>query len=184
MFKRTMAVAIALAMSAGSVAAQTTCSVGAYANEEASSSVVTPAANSNFDVYVVLFAENLANAVSYRLVAEGLGTDYIQVGAAYGPSGTGINIVFNGENVGLGECAIGYNGFPILVTKYTFFQLDVAAPSTSISITGGNENPDFPVFSTCTSDLITCDSGPSLTVDNAVSTENDSFGAVKSLFRN
>lgn len=184
MFKRTMAVAIALAMSAGSVAAQSNCSVGVYANEEASSSVVTPAANSNFDVYVVLFAENLANAVSYRLVAEGLGTDYIQVGAEYGPSGTGINIVFNGENIGLGECAIGYNGFPILVTKYTFFQLDVAAPSTSISITGGNEDPDFPVFSTCTSDLITCESGPSLTVDNAVSTENDSFGAVKSLFRN
>lgn len=184
MFKRTMAVAIALAMSAGSVAAQSNCSVGVYANEEASSSVVTPSANSEFSVYVVLFAENLANAVSYSLVADGLGTDYIQVGASYGPSAAGINIVFNGENVGLGECAIGYNGFPIVVTKYTFFQLNPAAPTTSIRVAGGNENPDFPVFSTCTSDLIVCESGPELTVDNVVSTEADSFGAVKSLFRN
>ena len=184
MFKRTMAVAIALAMSAGSVAAQSDCTLGVYANEEASSSVVTPSVNSSFDVYVVLFAENLANAVSYRLLAEGLGTDYIQVGAEYGPSASGINIPFNGENVGLGECAIGYNGFPIVVTKYSFFQLNPAALTTSIGVTGGNENPDFPVFSTCSSDLITCVSGPSLTVDNAVSTESESFGAVKSLFRN
>jgi hypothetical protein len=184
MFKKSMAVAIALAMSAGSVAAQTTCSVGVYADRDGLSSVVTPEALSNFDVYVVLFAENLANAVSYRVVAEGLGTDFIQVGAEYGPTGDGLNIEFIGENVALGECAVGYNGFPILVAKYTFFQLDVAAPSTSISITGGKDDPDFPVFSTCSSTLIACESGPSLTVDNAVSTENDSFGAVKSLFRN
>jgi hypothetical protein len=184
MFKKSMAIAIALAMSAGSVVAQTPCSVGVYADRDGLSSVVTPVALSNFDVYVVLFAESLANAVSYRVVAEGLGTDYIQVGAEYGPTGDGLSIVFNGDNVALGECAIGYNGVPILVAKYTFLQLDVAAPSTSISVTGGNEDPEFPVFSTCNSLLISCESGPSLTVDNAVSTENDSFGAVKNLFRN
>jgi hypothetical protein len=186
MFKRTMAVAfaIALAMSAGSVAAQTPCTVGVYANEGASSSVVAPAANSNFDVYVVLFAESLADAVSYRLVAEGLGTDYVQVAAAYGPDGEGFNIPFNGENVGLGVCAVGYNGFPLVVTKYTFFQINPAAPSTSISVAGGNENPDFPVFSNCQGLLSPCVIGSSLTVDNVVSSDAESFGAVKSLFRN
>jgi hypothetical protein len=183
MFKKSMAIAIALAMSAGSVVAQTPCSVGVYADRDGLSSVVTPAALSNFDVYVVLFAESLANAASYQVVAEGLGTDFIQVGAVFGPTGDGLSIILDGYNVALGECAIGYNGAPILVAKYTFLQLDVAAPSTSISITGGREDPDFPVFSTCSGVLITCESGPSLTVDNAVSTENDSFGAVKNLFR-
>lgn len=186
MFKRTMAAAfaIALAMSAGSVAAQTPCTVGVYANEGASSTVVAPAANSNFDVYVVLFAESLADAVSYRLVAEGLGTDYVQVGATYGPDGTGLNIPFNGDNVGLGICAVGYNGFPIVVTKYTFFQLNPLAQTTTISVSGGNEDPEFPVFSNCQGGLFPCVIGPALTVDNVVSTDAESFGAVKSLFRN
>lgn len=186
MFKRTMAAAaaIALAVSAGPVAAQIPCTVGVYANAEASSSVVTPSLNSTFDVYVVLFAESLANAVSYRLVAEGLGTDYVQVGAAYGPAGTGINIVLNGENVGLGQCVVGYNGFPIVVTKYTFFQLNPLAQTTSIAVTGGNEDPDFPVFSDCNGMLSPCAIGPTLAVDNAVSNDENSFGAVKSLFRN
>lgn len=183
MLKRTMglAVAIALAMSAGPVAAQT-CTVGAYADANGSSSIVTPAPNATFDVYVVLFAESLADAVSYRLVAPGLGTDYVQVGALYGPDGTGINIDFNGSNVGLGGCFVGYNATPVVVAQYTFFQLNPAASTTEITISGGNENPAAPVFSNCVGGVVVCDAGPALSVDNAVATESSSFGAVKSLF--
>lgn len=186
MFKRTMAAAaaIALAVTAGSVAAQVPCTVGVYANSDAASSVVTPDLNETFDVYVVLFAESLANAVSYSLVADGLGTDYFQVSVSYGPEGTGINIPLDGENVGLGQCVVGYNGFPIVVAKHTFFQFNQFAPTTSIAVAGGREDPDFPVFSDCSGVLSPCVIGPTLSVDNAVSGDSDSFGAVKSLFRN
>jgi hypothetical protein len=183
MFKRTMAVAIAITIAAEFATAQVPCSVGLYADAGATSSVVTPDLFETFDVYVVLFVEGLANAVSYGLQADGLGTDYELLGALYGPDGEGLNIPLDGENVGLGTCAIGFNGAPIVVTKYSFFQINALAPTTSMSVVGGREDPDFPVFSDCTGQLTACVVGPTLTVDNAVSGDSDSFGAVKSLFR-
>lgn len=186
MFKMTMAAAaaIALAVSASPVAAQSSCSVGVYANADATSSVVTPNLNETFEVYVVLFAESLADGLSYSLIADGLGTDYLRVGAEYGPDGGGLNIESFGENVALGQCVPGFNSFPIVVAKYTFLQVNPSPPTTSIAVGGGRENPDFPVFSNCAGQLITCVSGATLSVDNAVSSDSDSFGAVKSLFRN
>jgi hypothetical protein len=84
MLKRTMAVvfAIALAMTAGPVAAQT-CTVGVFADAAATTSTVEPVEGQNFDVYVIFFGETLVDAVSYSLVAPGLGVDFIEVGTAW-----------------------------------------------------------------------------------------------------
>lgn len=185
MLKRTMAVvfALALAMTAGPVAAQT-CSVGVFADAGATSSSVQPVEGQDFDVYVILFAESLADAVSYSLVTPGLNVDFFQSGAEFGPTGDGINIPNAGENVGLGECAVGFNGNPIVVAKYTFFVFSPTAGGSSISVSGGNEDPARPVFSNCSGGLIPCDIGASVTVEQPVAVESKSFGAVKSLFSN
>lgn len=181
MLKRTMAVviAIALAMIAGPVAAQT-CTVGVYADANGSSTLVQPVADTTYDFYVVLFTEDLANAVSYQLVAPA-GT--LILGSAFGPTGAGLNIgTANGENVGLGECAVGFNGLPIVVTRYTALALAGQAPGT-ISVTGNaDENGQFPVYSTCQGVLNVCETGASLTVEGPVATESTSFGAVKNLY--
>lgn len=187
MLKRTMAamIAILIAVVAGPVAAQT-CTVGVYADATGSSNLLQPTAGVTFDFYVVLFVENLVSAVSYRLVAPGTTTgDLFILAGAWGPTGGGLNIATsNGENVGLGQCAIGFNGFPIVVARYTALASATAAPGT-ISVAGNaDENPLLPVFSTCQGVLNTCDIGPSLTVEGPVATESVSFGAVKDLYRN
>ena len=185
MLKMTMAVALALvAMVAGPAGAQ--CTLGVYADAAGTSSVVQPVEGENFDVYVVLFVESLVDAVSYELVAPGLGTDFVALSTVYGPEGGGINISTpNGENVGLGECAVGYNGNPVLVTKYTFFPINLSASGSQISVTGNaDENDLVPVYSNCTGAVLDCAAGPELIVDSVVATESASFGAVKSLYHN
>lgn len=182
MLKRTMAVviAIALAMIAGPVAAQT-CTLGVYADANGSSTLVQPVAGESYDFYVVLFTEDLASAVSYSLVAP---VDAIlQPEIAYGPAGSGINLsTANGENVGLGECAVGFNVAPIVVAKYTAFAFAGQAPGTFSVAANADEDPNFPVYSTCIGEIRTCEVGASLTVEGPVSTDSTSFGAVKNLY--
>ncbi len=187
MLKRTMAVviAIAIAMIAGPVAAQT-CTVGVFADANGTSNLIQPVEGQTFDFYVVLFVEDVANAVSYRLVAPGTANgDLFILSTAWGPTGSGINIATaNGENVGLGECAIGFNGLPIVVAKYTALAAVGAAPGT-ISVTGNaDEDPNFPVYNSCQGVKSPCGIGQTLTVEGPVATESTSFGAVKNLYHN
>lgn len=188
MLKRTMAVvfAVVLAMTAGSVAAQTGCSVGAYADTQGTVNLFQPVVGTNFDVYVVLFTENLANAVAYTLDVPGLNSDIFQMGVAYGPTGTGINITTaNGNNVGLGDCAVGFGGLPVVVARYTFLIPFDGAPTRTMAVAGNcDEDCNFPVYSDCLGNLSPCDVGPALQVEGPVATESASFGAVKSLFGN
>lgn len=198
MLKRTTAVAIAImiAMVAGPVAAQP-CTVGLYTDASGSSSLVSPTVGVAFDVYVVLFTEGLANAVGYTLVPD-LGPDLLSIGVTYGPGGGGINVpndpsepISGGSNVGLGVCAVGFNGLPIEVAKYSFVAIGPnvgTSGAATIGLTGNplssDLDPTVPVISDCLGVLRSCDIGPSMVIEPPVSGEAESFGAVKSLYRN
>jgi len=189
MLRRTMiaVVAILIAMSAGSVMAQS-CTVGVYGDADATVGFVQPIEGQNFDVYVILFAENLASAASYSLDIPNLNVDLFNLVTTYGPSGGGINLPSaNGENVGLGECAIGFGGAPLVVARHTMLMLPLLYDGAQRSISvGGNcdEDCNNPVMSSCSGVLSTCDAGATLLVDGVIATQSASFGAVKSLFSN
>ncbi len=194
MLKRTMAVTIAIliAVTVGPVAAQP-CTLGVYSDTEGTANVVSPVVGETFDIHVVMFLEGLTNAVGYTLTVDG-GVDLFAAGSSFGPDGGGLNFpndpndpVFSGQNVGLGACAIGFNGFPILVASYSFVATSPDA-ATTFGVTGNPRSSSLdttlPVYSDCQGVVHTCDVGPSLTVEAPVDTESESFGAVKSLYRN
>lgn len=194
MLKRTMAVTIAIliAVAAGPVAAQT-CTLGVYGDAEGTASFVSPIVGEPFDIHVVMFIEGLVNGVGYTLTVDG-GVDLFSAGASYGPASGGLNFpndpndpVFSGQNVGLGVCAIGFNGFPVLVATYSFIATSPDA-ATTFGVTGNPQSSSLdttlPVYSDCEGVIQTCEVGPSLTVEAPVDTESESFGAVKSLYRN
>jgi len=187
MLRRTMIVVIALlvAMTAGSALAQT-CTVGVYGDADGTVGFVQPIEGQTFDMYVVLFTENLVSAASYSLDIPGLNDTIFNLNVAYGPSAGGINLnSANGENVGLGECAIGFGGAPVVVAHHTMLQIVNFDGPRTITV-GGNcdEDCNSPVMSSCNGTLTTCDSGASLLVDGVIATQSASFGAVKSLFNN
>jgi len=187
MLRRTMmvVVAILIAMTAGSALAQT-CTVGVFADDRGEVGFVQPIEGQNFDMYVVLFTENLLSALSYTLDVPGLNVDLFSIGVSYGPSGSGLNIeTANGENVGLGECAVGFGGAPLVVAHHTMFMLpNFNGPR--VVTAGGNCDEDCsnPVMSSCSGVLTTCDSGATLLIDGVIASKSASFGAVKSLFNN
>lgn len=185
MLKKTMAVvfAIAIAMAAGSAGAQ--CSLGVYADANGSVNALEPVATQPFDVYVVLFAENVVSAVSYALDVPGLGVDVFVQSKVFGPTGDGFSITTaNGENVALGECAVGFGGAPILVAQYTMVTSETA-PSKVLSVVANpDEDPNFPVINDCNSVLSLCEGSVDLQVLEPVATDATSFGAVKSLYNN
>jgi hypothetical protein len=194
MLKRTTAVAIAIliAMIASPVAAQT-CTLGVYGDADGATGFVSPVVGELFDVYVVMFYEGLANGVGYTLLLQG-GPDLLSAGATFGEGGIGLNIpndvndpTFSGANVGLGTCAIGFNGNALVVARYSFVAIGVNGAAT-FSLTGNSRSSDldpaFPVFSDCLGVISSCGVGPALTVEAPVANETESFGAVKSLYRN
>jgi hypothetical protein len=186
MLKRTMAVVFAMlvVMAAGSAVAQ--CTVGVYADANGTVNVAGGFRNGDqFHVYVVLFTENVVSAVSYGLDVPGLNTDIFIQELSYGASGNGINVLTaNGNNVGLGECAVGFGGLPVMVTDYTMFMPFWAPPRTLNVVPNPDENSSFPVMADCTGNLSTCDAGQSLVVETPVAVEASSFGAVKGLYNN
>jgi len=184
MFKRTMMVVFAMlvVMAAGSASAQ--CTVGVYADANGTMNTFQPTQGQVFHVYVVLFTENALNAVSYAIDIPGLGTDLLLGGAiGFGPSGNGFNVhEATGENVGLGECAIGFSGLPVVVADYPLVFLIPGAARNVTVLPNISVDPTFAQVNTCANQLITCDLGPSLMVDAPVANESTSFGAVKSLY--
>lgn len=185
MLKKTMAVvfAIAIAMAAGSAGAQ--CTLGVYADANGSGSVLEPTAGEPFHVYVVLFTENVISAVSYGLDIPGQGTDVFVQSKVFGPTGDGFSITTsNGENVALGECAVGFGGAPILVADYTLIMSPTASAQELNVVANPDEDPNFPVINDCNSVLSTCEGSVSLQLTEPVATDATSFGAVKSLYNN
>lgn len=186
----TAAFAIAIALVASPASAQ--CTLGVYAEEDGTGAFVSPIVQETFDVYVVMFLEGLATGVGYTLDITG-GQDLLPIGASYGSGGLNFpndpaNEYFGGSNVGLGECAVGFNGRPIVVAQYTFLALGVNGSATfGLSGNAGASDLDpagGPVFSTCAGEIQYCGVGPALTIETPVNTEQGSFGAVKGLFSN
>lgn len=187
MLRRTMAVvfALTLAFTAGSAFAQQ-CVVGVYADTSGTVGFFEPTQGQVFNVYVVLNTEDVLNAVAYSIDIPGLNSDVFVGGLIqWGPNGLGLNIVTSGgENVGLGECAVGFGGNPVVVATYPL--LFPFHPQVQRTITVG-ANPDsgaLPQYSTCNGELKDCSVGPGLLLDFVVSSETRSFGAVKSLYGN
>jgi hypothetical protein len=181
--------AMLVVMAAGSASAQ--CTLGVYADAQGTVSTAAgfradPVNPDPVHVYVVLFKESLVNAVSFRLVVPGLGVDIfsntLDYPTLWGPSGDGLNVPGVGNNVGLGECAVGFAGAPVLVADYTFFLPNYAPPRMISVIANPDENPDFPVVSDCAGNLSTCEGTQSLLVEGPVATESKSFGSLKSLY--
>lgn len=191
MLKRTMAVVFAMlvVMAAGSASAQ--CTLGVYADANGTMSTAQGYRNGDeLHMYVVLYTEGLVNAVAYNMIVPGLGVDIFAIDTPenptlYGPSGTGINIANSGgNNVGIGECAVGFGGLPVLVTDYTFVVPNFAAPRTVSILPNTAADPNFPVVSSCAGELYPCEGTSSLLVEGPVAVESTSFGAVKNLYHN
>lgn len=175
----------ALLLSAPSAFAQVG-SIGVYADAAGTVSEIVPQPNVPFDVYVVMFEEALVNAVAYKLEIPGLNTDIFLIASSYGPQGGGINIPNSGgENVGLGECAVGFGGNPILVATYTLLMTVNPEPSRTLSL-GPNvlADPDSPIYSDCLGVLHDIPAGASLKVGNdIVPVLPRSWGGVKAIYR-
>ena len=139
-----------------------------------------------FHVYVMIFDEDALNAVSYGLEVPGLGTDIFRAeDTLYGPSGNGINIVTsNGNNVGLGECAQGFQHAPILVADYSFVYFSYLSSRTISAVPNADSDPGVPVVSDCAVQLHSCALGPTLYLDmcGGFPAESHSFGEVKALY--
>jgi len=157
------------------------CTIGAYTDAAGTNAVFAPTENQLFDVYVVMHVESTVAGVAMTITWPGYVFPSI---VGYGPNGAGINVSGpGGMNIGLGECAIGFNNNPIVVAQYSVFPL--VGPGGFVEI-GPNtdENPAFPVFADCADNLIVCDGVVNLELLGTIGTEDQSFGAVKSLYGN
>lgn len=186
MLKRTMAVvfALVLAMTATSALAQT-CVIGVYADDAGTTHVFQPTQNEEFNVYVVIFVEDLVSAASYGIDIPGLYTEVFLMDTTFGPTGDGLNFFStNGYyQVGLGECTIGFTGLPVLVATYTLLMPFETTAERTITV-GPNmdANPLAPEYSTCQGVIKSCDVGPGLLVEGVVANDSESWGAVKALY--
>lgn len=183
-----LATAVVLAFAGGRVSAQADplCDIGVFADADGTLSTFQPAQGDAFDVYVVMFAESLVNAVALQLVVPGLGTDVLQLAVTYGPNGAGLNIPTNGGyNIGLGECAVGFFGSPLAVAKFTFlFPFESFGARTVDVAPNPDENPEAPAFSDCQGRVYTCNVASGLFLEGPVSDDDRSFGGVKALYAN
>ena len=191
MLKRTMAVvfALVLAMTATSALAQE-CVIGVYADDAGTVHVFQPTQLEPFHVYVVIFVEDLVSAASYGIDIPGLYTEVFPDPESdpwdvYGPNGDGINFPStNGySQVGLGECAIGFTGLPVLVADYALLMpFETVAPRWITVGPNMDANPVAPEYSTCQGVIKPCDVGPALYVEGVIANDDQSWGAVKALY--
>lgn len=175
---------LAFAGTASAQIPQSDCMIGVYADEAGTIQTFEPTQGQAFTVNVVIRVEGLLNAVAFELLVPGLGEEIFMLGESFGVPGRGINIFTDGGyNVGLGECAIGFGGLPIVVSRHTMIIPGEPPNARTISI-GPNtdEDPEAPVFAVCTGQVYRCTISDNLLLAAPVDTENQSFGAVKSLF--
>jgi hypothetical protein len=189
MLRRTMVtvVAVCLAMTfAGTALAQSLgCVVGVYADDMGTRSQMTPPYNSPgisdvFSIYVILFTEDFANAVAWSLNIEGLGTEIFQVDSF--PYGNFLDTQPEGYRLGLGGCVLGFNHTPILLMRHDLQALFGTGPR--LVTTGPNplENEMSPIYSTCLSALVPCDTNSLEISLSPIGVESNSWGQVKALY--
>jgi hypothetical protein len=182
----TLLVVFALAGGAMAQVPQSDCFLGVFADSEGTVNVLEPTEGVPFNIYVVMQLEGLFNAVAYDLLVPRFGEDIFLIGETFGPAARGINIPTpGGYNIGLGECAIGFGGVPILVATHTLLIPFETFGARSISV-GPNKDwdQDAPIFAVCTGQVYPCTINDNLLLTSPIDTESTSFGAVKSLFRN
>jgi len=131
-------------------------------------------------LYVVMHVESTVAGVAYSLNYP-LPVSITPV--SYGPNGLGLNVPRGGgDNIGLGECALGFNDNPVLVASYSMLIVDSPVPSFPIEIFPNlDEDPLYPVYADCADNLIPC-TGTSALYVYGVGIEGKSMGAVKSLY--
>ena len=175
---------LAFASTASAQIPQSDCMIGVYADEAGTIQVLEPTQGEAFQVNVVIRVEGLINAVAFELLVPGLDEEIFILGESFGVPGRGLNIFTDGGyNVGLGECAVGFNQIPIVVSRHTMIIPGEPSNARTISI-GPNtgEDPEAPVFSVCTGEIYRCTISDNLLLAAPVDTPAESFGAVKSLF--
>lgn len=181
MLRRTMAAVMAMTLIAFAGVAMGQCTIGAYTDAAGTEAVYAPTENTLFDVYVVMHVESTVAGVALNITWP----PYVFPSlVGYGPGGFGINVDGpGGMNIGLGECAIGFNNQEVVIAHYSVFPL--VGPGGFVEI-GPNldENPFVPVFADCADNLIPCEGVVNLELLGTIGTEDQSFGAVKSLYGN
>ncbi len=177
---------LAMANAAMAQIPQSDCNLGVYADMQGTISQLEPTQGQPFTVYVVMYLEGLVNAVAFDLLVPKLNQELFLIGESFGPGGGGINIASpGGYNIGLGECAIGFNGLPILVSSHTFLIPGEVASARTISLAPNlDSDPEAPIFSVCTGQIFVCTISNNLLLTAPIATESASFGAVKSLYAN
>jgi len=165
------------------------CRIGIYGDPAGTQQTFfTPAIGVIFPIYVVMRAEASVDAVALNVEYTGPG-EFLMFNWQVGPSGGGIDIPGpGGHNLGLGECAVGYGGQPILVTRIDVVQISLGAdpgkgpiPYPYQVLPNPDENPLYPVYATCPGQLRTCEQ-----VETGwlypVPTAGKSWGQIKSLY--
>lgn len=174
--------AIALIAFAGSSMAQPPCVVGAYTDAAGTQSAHVPVLNSFFDVFVVMHVEFAVTGLAYSMTWP---SHVLPIVVSYGRNGRGLNVPSpGGNNVGLGECALGFNNTPIRVAHYQGFTIGLAGPSEITLGPNTDESLTTPVYADCADHLLACGGVQNLQLAGVIGTEDSSFGAVKSLYGN
>lgn len=166
------------------------CTIGIFSDPAGTVSVDTMTPGVAKDFYVVLRTENLIDAVSYRLEIPSMfdpdtnpGGTIFRTGRWYGPSETGINIqTAGGDNIGLGECAIGFGGQSIRVERFTMLApTNVPWWEEWYVRPNPDSSPLHPQLATCPGQVVDCEMTTFFLLFD-VPTENVSFGQVKALY--
>jgi hypothetical protein len=180
-----LTLALAVAMLVSPASAQD-CTIGVYADEAGTQTYFQPTQGEMFDVYVVMYANDVINAVALDMFIPGLGTDVFSFGTFYGPNGTGINVETpGGDNIGLGECVVGVLGDPILVSRTTLmFPFETIGERTIVIGPNEDTDPNAVIYNSCIGDgaLLPCNVSNPLLLGSPIATESESWGAVKSLY--
>jgi len=132
------------------------------------------------DMFVVMHVEATVAGAAYALTVP---TEFLVTSATYGPNGLGLNVPRDGgDNIGLGECALGFNDTPVVIAQYQLFQSGAGLGEYFVTI-GPNtdEDPLYPVYADCADNLLPC-TGTSDLYLYGVGTETKSVGAVKALY--
>ena len=161
-------------------AAGQSCLIGSYADDAGSVLQHEPALFAPFLVYIVLRVESAVTGMAYSIAVP---EQLLFSALDYGPSGIGINVPREGgENVGLGECALGFNGTPIVIARYQAIALEGMAGGLVELGPNTDEDPQWPIYASCADQLLTCDSIEELTISPVVANESRSIGYVKALY--
>jgi hypothetical protein len=197
MFRLLLIAVILTTFTAGLAQAQPPCTIGVYADEFGTQSTFSPTQMEYFNLYVVMFVEDVANAAAYSINVPGLfdpvnnpGGGIFLTSRLYGPNGSGLAIPpvlpeDPNETVGFGECAVGFGGTPIVVATYEFL-IPGEDYFGGVVTVGPHEtefiDPTNALYSTCQDVVKECWVGNCLYLEPPVATQSVSFGQVKALF--